>query len=64
MTSQTTTPQWAKQCPVFYETLAAAAQCKPEDAYEHYHSTVRANVRGMNHPVEAFLEDYAVAGAK
>jgi len=49
--------------PIFYETLAAAAHCTPADAYEHYHSTVHANARGRAHPVEAFLEDYAVSAA-
>lgn len=55
------TPPASLPCPIFYETLAAAAHCAPADAYEHYHTTVNANPRGRAHPVESFLEDYAVA---
>lgn len=49
--------------PIFYETLAVAAKCSPADAYEHFHTTQDANARGRQHPVEAFLEDYATASA-
>lgn len=49
--------------PIFYETLAAAAKCYPDQAKEHFEATVTANERGRAHPVEAFLEDYATAGA-
>lgn len=49
--------------PIFYEALAEAAKCSPADAYEHYHTTQNANPRGREHPVEAFLEDYAGTSA-
>lgn len=42
--------------PIFYETLAAAANCSPADAYEHYHTM---QPRQQAHHVESFLTEYA-----
>lgn len=40
--------------PVFFEALAAAAQCETGDAVEHYGA-----LEAKPHPVETFLDEYA-----
>ncbi|UYL87465.1 hypothetical protein SEA_PUREGLOBE5_102 [Arthrobacter phage Pureglobe5] len=48
------------RAPIFFEALAAAAQCTPADAAEHFVEISSANELGRTRPVERFLEDYAV----